>query len=89
MLHRERLKPPSRDYPADEWNVIEKRFHPEFPAQLESMLALGNGYIGRSSKRVTSSSCHVGKPSPAILNPLIPIAGLAAIILNTTACSSR
>jgi hypothetical protein len=24
MLHHERLKPPLRDYPADEWNVIEK-----------------------------------------------------------------
>src|SRR5215468_9872559 len=46
MLHHERLRPPSRDYPADEWNVIEKRFHPEFLAQLETMLALGNGYLG-------------------------------------------
>jgi alpha,alpha-trehalose phosphorylase len=34
------------DYPADEWNLIEKKFHPEFLAQLESMLALGNGYLG-------------------------------------------
>src|SRR6516162_8315574 len=46
MLHHERLKPPSRDYPADEWNVVEKAFHPEFLAQLETMLALGNGYFG-------------------------------------------
>jgi alpha,alpha-trehalose phosphorylase len=46
MLHHERLKPPSRDYPADEWNIIEKRFHPEFLAQSETMLALGNGYLG-------------------------------------------
>jgi alpha,alpha-trehalose phosphorylase len=46
MLHNERLKPPPRDYPADEWNVIEKGFHPEFLAQLETVLALGNGYIG-------------------------------------------
>ena len=46
MLHHERLRPPSDDYPADEWNVIEKRFHPEFLAQLETMLALGNGYLG-------------------------------------------
>src|SRR6476619_496090 len=46
MLHHERLKPPSHDYPADEWNVIEKRFNPEFLAQLETMLALGNGYLG-------------------------------------------
>src|SRR6516162_624982 len=46
MLHHERLRPPPHDYPADEWNVIEKRFHPEFLAQLETMLALGNGYLG-------------------------------------------
>ncbi|MGZ9020212.1 MAG: glycoside hydrolase family 65 protein [Rhodoplanes sp.] len=46
MLHHERLRPPSQDYPADEWNVIEKKFRPEFLAQLETMLALGNGYFG-------------------------------------------
>jgi len=46
MLHHERLRPPSRDYPADEWNVVETRFHPEFLAQMETILALGNGYLG-------------------------------------------
>lgn len=46
MLHHERLRPPLHDYPADEWNVVEKGFHPEFLAQLETMLALGNGYLG-------------------------------------------
>jgi alpha,alpha-trehalose phosphorylase len=46
MIHHERLRPPLHDYPADEWNVIEKAFHPEFRAQLETMLALGNGYLG-------------------------------------------
>jgi len=46
MLHHERLRPPSHDYPADEWNVIEKAFRPEFLAQSETMLALGNGYLG-------------------------------------------
>src|ERR1700742_341059 len=46
MIRHERVKPPLRDYPADEWNVIEKSFHPEFLAQSETMLALGNGYLG-------------------------------------------
>ena len=46
MIHHERLRPPSHDYPADEWNVIEKAFHPEFMAQAETMAALGNGYLG-------------------------------------------
>src|SRR5499427_6290252 len=46
MIHHERLRPPSHAYPADEWNIIEKGFHPEFLAQLETMLAVGNGYFG-------------------------------------------
>ncbi|HTI82799.1 MAG TPA: glycosyl hydrolase family 65 protein [Acetobacteraceae bacterium] len=46
MIHHERLRPSLHDYPSDEWNVIEKRFNPEFLAQSESMLALGNGYLG-------------------------------------------
>jgi alpha,alpha-trehalose phosphorylase len=46
MLHHERFRPPFHDYPADEWHIIEKGFHPEFLAQLETMLAVGNGYLG-------------------------------------------
>jgi alpha,alpha-trehalose phosphorylase len=46
MLHHKRLKPPSQDYPADAWNIVEKHLRPEFLAQSETMLALGNGYLG-------------------------------------------
>ena len=46
MIHHERLRPPPHDYPPDEWNIIERGFHPEFLAQLETMLSLGNGYLG-------------------------------------------
>src|SRR5215813_8592978 len=46
MLHHVPHRPPVRDYPADEWNIIENAFHPEFLAQLETMLAVGNGYLG-------------------------------------------
>jgi alpha,alpha-trehalose phosphorylase len=46
MIHHVPLRPPSGDFLADEWNIIEKGFHPEFLAQLETMLALGNGYLG-------------------------------------------
>ncbi len=46
MLHHKRLRPPPQDYPADEWNVIEKGFHLEYLAQLETIMALSNGYIG-------------------------------------------
>jgi alpha,alpha-trehalose phosphorylase len=43
MIHHERLRPPSRDYPADDWNVVENRFHPQFLTQMETILAPGNG----------------------------------------------
>jgi len=46
MLHHKRLRPPSRAFPADEWSILEKGFHPEFLAQLETVFALSNGYIG-------------------------------------------
>jgi alpha,alpha-trehalose phosphorylase len=46
MIRHEPLRPPSCDYPADEWNVVEKCFRPGFLAQLETMMALGNGYLG-------------------------------------------
>src|SRR6187399_2083666 len=46
MIHHVPHRPPFRDFPPNEWNVIEKGFHPEFLAQLETMLALGNGYLG-------------------------------------------
>ena len=46
MHAQERIKPPPHDYVADEWNWIERRFHPEFMAQTETILALGNGYLG-------------------------------------------
>jgi alpha,alpha-trehalose phosphorylase len=46
MLHHVPLRPPHHDFPADEWNVVERGFHLEFLAQLETMMALGNGYLG-------------------------------------------
>ena len=46
MLHHERLRAPIEDYPPDEWSLMETRFHPEFTAQMEAVLALGNGYLG-------------------------------------------
>jgi alpha,alpha-trehalose phosphorylase len=46
MIHHVPLRPAARDFPADEWNIIEKGFHPEFLAQLETIMALGNGYLG-------------------------------------------
>ena len=46
MIHHERVKPDHHVYPPDEWNIIEKKFNPDFLAQTETMLAVGNGYLG-------------------------------------------
>jgi alpha,alpha-trehalose phosphorylase len=46
MIHHERVKPPIQDYPPDEWGLVEKCFRPEFAAQMESVMALANGYLG-------------------------------------------
>jgi alpha,alpha-trehalose phosphorylase len=46
MLHHERVKPPTQDYPPNEWSLIEKSFRPEFAAQMETVMALANGYLG-------------------------------------------
>src|SRR5215469_900923 len=46
MIHHVPHRLPTHDFPADEWNIIEKGFHPKLLAQLETMLALGNGYLG-------------------------------------------
>ncbi len=46
MLHHARVKPPAQDYPPNEWNMVEKSLRPEFMAQMETVLSLGNGYFG-------------------------------------------
>jgi alpha,alpha-trehalose phosphorylase len=46
MIHHERIKPDHHVYPPDEWNMIEKKFNANLLAQSETMLAVGNGYLG-------------------------------------------
>ncbi len=46
MLHHERVIPPPHIYPADEWNIIEKEFHPPFLEMTETIFSTGNGYLG-------------------------------------------
>ena len=46
MIHHERVKPDHHVYPPDEWNMIEKKFNPNFLAQTETIYAVGNGYLG-------------------------------------------
>ena len=46
MIRRQPLRPPSDYYPPDEWNVIERGYHPEFMAQMETIFTVANGYLG-------------------------------------------
>jgi alpha,alpha-trehalose phosphorylase len=57
MLHHQKLKPPTQDYPPQEWSVIETSFRPEFMAQMETVLALGNGYLGMRGSPEEGSPC--------------------------------
>ena len=57
MLHHERLKPPLEYYPPNAWNLVETTFCPEFLAQMESVLALGNGYLGMRGCHEEGSPC--------------------------------
>lgn len=57
MLHHERLKPPIHDYPPKEWSVLESNPRPEFMAQMETVLALGNGYLGMRGSPEEGSPC--------------------------------
>jgi alpha,alpha-trehalose phosphorylase len=57
MLHHARLKPPTRDYPPNAWSLIETRFRPEFMVQMETVLALGNGYLGMRGNPEEGSPC--------------------------------
>ncbi|HEY2168499.1 MAG TPA: glycoside hydrolase family 65 protein, partial [Candidatus Angelobacter sp.] len=57
MLHHERLKPPTQDYPPNEWSILETNFRREFMAQMETVLALGNGYLGMRGSPEEGSPC--------------------------------
>ena len=46
MLHHERVIPPPHIYPADEWNIVEKQYTPEFLERGETIFATSNGYLG-------------------------------------------
>jgi alpha,alpha-trehalose phosphorylase len=46
MLHRERVELPHYVYPKDEWRMVEKKFHPRFLAEAETIFSVGNGYLG-------------------------------------------
>ncbi len=46
MTQRTIAVPPEHLFPPDEWQMIERRWTPEFAARAETALALSNGYLG-------------------------------------------
>jgi alpha,alpha-trehalose phosphorylase len=46
MLQREIQTFPTFIYPHDPWRLVEKRFNPDRMAQMETLFALANGYLG-------------------------------------------
>ena len=48
MIHHVPDRLPTHDFPADEWNIIEKGFHPKLLAQLETMLVNFSGSHGEA-----------------------------------------
>src|SRR5215475_2319590 len=57
MHYRERLKPPTPFYPPDEWRLIENEFQPAFIGQMESLMALGNGFLGMRATPEDEAPC--------------------------------
>ncbi len=46
MLQCEPINPPRYVYPLDPWRWVEKQFYPRFLAQMETLFATANGYLG-------------------------------------------
>jgi alpha,alpha-trehalose phosphorylase len=46
MLRREIQTFPTFIYPHDPWRLVEKRLNPPRMAQMETLFALANGYMG-------------------------------------------
>ncbi|HEU4689312.1 MAG TPA: glycosyl hydrolase family 65 protein [Vicinamibacterales bacterium] len=46
MLRRPIQKFPPHIYPPDPWRLVEKKYHPPRMAQMETLFALANGYLG-------------------------------------------
>ena len=46
MQERERTGLPPHIYPPEEWRLVEKAFAPRYVAQMETVFATSNGYLG-------------------------------------------
>ena len=55
---RRRLLPPEDVYPVEPWRLVEKRFFPRFLAQMETLFALSNGYLGMRATPEEGAPLH-------------------------------
>ncbi|WP_455382441.1 glycoside hydrolase family 65 protein [Salinispira pacifica] len=46
MLQRKPINLPETIYPVHPWKIIERRYHPQYVQQTESIFSLSNGYLG-------------------------------------------
>src|SRR5262249_56688079 len=54
--------PPVHCYPPDEWPLVENGFQRSFMAQMESVMALGNGYLGMRANFEDGAPCVENGP---------------------------
>lgn len=59
MAAARRIVAASSDYPTDPWQLVERRYNPEYVEQTETVFALANGYLG------IRGSFEEGEPSAA------------------------
>jgi alpha,alpha-trehalose phosphorylase len=68
---RERLEerlarlPSEQTYPVDDWQIVERRFAPEYLPSLESVFAVANGYLGLRGTPEEGTPAH---EAGAVLN---------------------
>ncbi len=62
---RRRLLPPEDVYPVEPWALVEREFQPQFLAQMETLFAISNGYLGI---RGTPEEAHPVVESGTFLN---------------------
>jgi alpha,alpha-trehalose phosphorylase len=65
LEERLRRSPSERSYPVEDWQIVERRFEPEYLPALESVFAVANGYLGLRGTPEEGTPIHEGG---AVLN---------------------
>jgi alpha,alpha-trehalose phosphorylase len=65
LEERLRRSPSEHAYPVEDWQIVERRFEPEYLPALESVFAVANGYLGLRGTPEEGTPVHEGG---AVLN---------------------